>query len=249
MTRDLIRGLVLLEGSFPVDHLHPGLQHLVHYGPQTGSRGVLDWFAMWAFERNNKRVKSMVKHTVKPLSSLANQVELDISTRLETMTKLSLQQGEEIELTVRIRGCVLTDREKDDLEMMGITSFHDLKFFKVCKILGVHFRSGEWGCRRCGSVITTIYRRISRYCIVDTFFVVQDKTYARVTWLSIPTYPCRPFKIVVKVTLMTPAGQRLHRSVIPVDKIDPCTVAVLPHSDGVHFYMMREKGTDRVQWD
>ena len=50
------------------------------------------------------------------------------------------------------------------------------------------------------------------------------------------------------VTLMTPAAQLLHRSVIPVDKIDPCSVAVLPHSDGVHFFMMREKGTDRVQW-
>ena len=157
MTRDVIRGLVLLEGSFPVDHLHPGLKHLVHYGPQTASRGALDWFAMWAFERNNKRVKSMVKHAVEPLSSLANQVELDISTRLETLTKLSLQQGAEIELTVRVRGCVLTDREKDDMQMMGITSFHDVKFFKVCKILGVHFRCGEWGCRRCGSVITTMH--------------------------------------------------------------------------------------------
>ena len=190
----------------------------------------------------------MVKHAVEPLSSLANQVELDISTRLETLTKLSLQQGAEIELTVRVRGCVLTDREKDDMQMMGITSFHDVKFFKVCKILGVHFRCGEWGCRRCGSVITTIYRGISRYCIVDTFFMVQDKMYARVTWLSTPTYPCRPFKIVVMVTLMTPAAQLLHRSVIPVDKIDPCSVAVLPHSDGVHFFMLREKGTDRVQW-
>ena len=248
MTRDVIRGLVLLEGSFPVDHLHPGLKHLVHYGPQTDSRGALDWFAMWAFERNNKRVKSMVKHSVKPLSSLANEVELDIRTRLETLTKLSLQQEEEITLTVRARGCVLTDRETQAMEMMGITSFHDLKFFKVCKLLGVHFRSGEWGCRRCGSVITTVYRGISRYCIVDKFFMVHDKAYAGVTWLSTPSYPCRPFKIVVKVRLMTPAGQRLHRCVIPVDKFDPCSVAVLPHSDGVHFYMLRDKGTDRVQW-
>ena len=119
MTRDVIRGLVLLEGSFPVDHLHPGLKHLVHYGPQTDSRGALDWFEMWAFERNNKRVKSMVKHSVKPLSSLANEVELDIRTRLETLTKLSLQQEEEITLTVRARGCVLTDRETQAMEMVG----------------------------------------------------------------------------------------------------------------------------------
>ena len=44
---------------------------------------------------------------------------------------------------------------------------------------------------------------------------------------------------------MVNAEQRHHRSVIPVSKIEPTTVAVLPDSDGVHFYMMREKGTDR----
>ena len=82
MTRDVIRGLVLLEGCFPVDYLNPGLQHLVHYGPQTQSVGVLDWFAMWSFERNNKRVKGMVKHAVQPLSSLANHVKLDIHMRM-----------------------------------------------------------------------------------------------------------------------------------------------------------------------
>ena len=46
--------------------------------------------------------------------------------------------------------------------------------------------------------------------------------------------------------MLTPAQQRQHRSVIPVDRIDPCTVAVLPDSDGVHFFMMRNKGTDRT---
>ena len=79
--------------------------------------------------------------------------------------------------------------------------------------------------------------------------MVQDKHFACVTWLSPPTYPCRPFKIVVKVRMMTPASQQIHRSVIPIDKIDVCSVAVLPDIDGVHFYMMRDKGTDRVGWD
>ena len=54
----------LLEGSFPVDHLNPALKHVIHYGPQTGDAGVLDWVSMFVFERNNKRVKDMVKHTV-----------------------------------------------------------------------------------------------------------------------------------------------------------------------------------------
>ena len=190
----------------------------------------------------------MVKHAVQPLSSLANHVELDISTRMDTLIKLSLQH-QHIELTVRVRVYDLTARQKDDMQIMGVTSFRDLKFFRVCRLLGVHFRSGEWGCRRCGSVITTIYRGISRYCIVHTFLMVQDKAYACVTWLSTPTYPCRPFKIVVKVRKISHASQLLLRSVISVDKIDPCTVSVLPHADGVHFYVMRDKGTDRVQWD
>ena len=61
----------------------------------------------------------------------------------------------------------------------------------------------------------------------------------------IPVVPT-PFKLVVKVRMLTPQQQRSHRSVIPVDRIDPCTVAVLPHNDGVHFYMIRDKGTDRT---
>ena len=248
MTRDVGKGLVLLEGSFPVDHLNPGLKHLVHYGPQTGTRGLLEWFAMWCFERNNKRVKSMVKHTVQALSSLANHVELDIRTKMDAFSKVSLHQKAEIQLTVKVKDYDLSDRAAETLESLGVTSFRDLTFFKVCKLVGVHFRSGEWGCRRSGSVITTIYGGISRYCIVDMFLRVQHTAYACVTWLSPPIYPCRPFTLVVKVRLMAPAEQRLHRGVIPVDKIDPCTVAVLPDNDGIHFYMMRDKGTDRVQW-
>ena len=257
MTRDVIRGLVLLEGSFPVDHLNPGMKHFVHYGPQTQNVGVLDWFAMWSFERNNKRVKGMVKHAVQPLSSLANHVELAIRMRMQRITKEACAEREAITLTVRERGQALSDREVNAMQLMGVTSFRDVQFFKVATVLGVHFRAGEWGCRRCGSVITTIYRGVSRYCIVDKFLMTQDKPYARVTWLSIPIYPCRPFKLVVKVRLMTAAEQLVHRSVIRVDTIVPTTGGttvsvqgpVLPDRDGVHFYMMREKGIDTVQWD
>ena len=132
--------------------------------------------------------------------------------------------------------------------MLGVTSFHDFRAFKVAKVLGVHFRSGQWGCRRCGSVMTTIHHNVSRYCIVNAFFMIQVKTCATVTWLSTPIYPCPPFKIVVKVRLrlVTPAQQLLCPSVIPVDRIQPCTVSVIPDSDGIHFYMLRDKGVDRT---
>ena len=81
------KGLVLLEGSFPVNHLNPGLKHIVHYGRQTGKNGILDWFSMFCFERNNRRVKSMVHHTAVPLSSVANHVELDIKGRMKILAK------------------------------------------------------------------------------------------------------------------------------------------------------------------
>ena len=248
MTETLVKGIVLLEGSFPIDHLNPALKHLIHYGPQTENVGLLDWFSMFSFERKNKHVKSMVKHAGQPLSSLANHVELDILARHDFLSRLDRAgvERDALSLTVRIRGYCLSGREKDDLQTMGVTSFQGYKVFKVAKILGVHFRCGEWGCHRCGSVITTIYRGVSRYCILNAFVQLQDKIYASVTWLSSPTYPHAPFKIVVKVRLMTPVEERVHRSVISVDKIEPCTVGVIPHEDGVHFYMLRDKGTDRT---
>ena len=130
--------------------------------------------------------------------------------------------------------------------MLGVTSFHDFEAFHIAKVLGVHFRAGQWGCRRCSSVITTVRGGVSRCCIVNMFFMIQDKACAAVTWLSIPVYPCPPFLIVVKVRLITPAQQLLCPSVIPVDRIQPCTVSVLPASDGVYFYMMRDRGIDRT---
>ena len=248
MTTRLIKGIVLLEGSLPIDHLNPALKHLIHYGPQTANVGLLDRFSMFSFERKNKHVKSMVKHPAQPLSSLANHVELDILARIESLSRGDVGgvvRPDLLELTVRTRGYMLSKREKDGMNMLGVTSFRGYKVFKVAKLLGVHFRCGEWGRRRCGSVITTIYRGISRYCIVNAFVQVQGKTYASVTWLSVPTYPYPPFKIVVKVRMLPLEQENLFRGVISVDKIDPCTVGVIPDEDGVHFYMLRDKGTDR----
>ena len=174
---------------------------------------------------------------------------MDLLARLESFADLTADDVRppwEHRLTVPVKRCVPTDRERNDIALLGVTSLRQCKAFKVCEVLGVHFRAGEWGNHRCGSVITTIYRGISRYCIVHMFLQVQGIVFACVSWLSTPVYPCLPFKLVVKVRPLTPAQQRVHRSVIPVDRIDPCTVAVLPDSDDVHFFMMRDKGTDRT---
>ena len=240
MSIRLKKGLALLEGSFPVDHLNPALKHVVHYGSQTAAVGILDWFAMFCFERKNRHVKDMVRHAAQPLSSLANHVELDIITNLELLSRSELQgdRKELSSLTLRMRGYLISDRDKEGMQILGVTSFEGYKVFQVATILNVHFRCGEWGSRRCGSVITTIYGGVSRYCILKAFVEVQGKKFAIVTWLSRPVYPYPPFKIVVKVRMMTPEQERVHRSVISVDKIDPCTVSVIPDEDGVHFYVL-----------
>ena len=228
-----------------MDHLNPGLKHTVHYGRETQRKGCLDWFTMFCFERNNKRVKKMVKSTSYPVVSLANNVQADIISRIDVFTDKSpsdFQCEESITLTVPIKGYHLSQRERHSIETWGTTSFEDSQAFKVARVLGVHFRTGGWGRHRCGSVITTIYRGVSRYCIVNAFLMVTDKTYASVTWLSTPIYPYLPFKIVVKVKLITDVQQLLHPSVIPIQSI---TVSVMTDSDGIHFWMMREKGIDR----
>ena len=249
MGRTVVKGLVLVEGSFPVDHLNPALKHLVHYGQQTAKNALLDWFSMFCFERNNKRVKGMVHHTAMPLSSVANHVELDIQGRIDafsTKTASDFACVPAASLSMRIKDYDLSQRQKDDLQVLGVTSFRDFRAFQVVKVVGVHFRSGQWAQRRCSSVITIIHRDVSRYCVVNAFFLVQGKAYATVTWLSTPIYPCLPFKLVVKVRLVIPAHQLLCPSVIPVDRIEPCTVAVMPASDGIHFYMLRDRGIDRT---
>ena len=45
--------------------------------------------------------------------------------------------------------------------------------------------------------------------------------------------------------MMLPAQERVHRGVVSVDKIEPCTVAVIPDEDGIHYFMLRDKGIDR----
>ena len=116
------KGVSLLEGSFPVDHLHPALKHLLHYGKQTGEAGLLDWFSMFVFERNNKKVKHWVKSASHPLSSLANHVEIDLLARLESFADLTADDVRppwEHRLTVPVKRCVLADRERNEMLCWG----------------------------------------------------------------------------------------------------------------------------------
>ena len=131
-----------------MDHLNPGLKHLVHYGRDTAKKGSLDWFAMFVFERNNKRVKGMVQHTAQPVTSLANNLESDITARIDLFTskKSSDFEGPQpITWGACDRLYDISQRERDGMEALGVTSFDDLRAFKVATVLGVHFRTGGVG--------------------------------------------------------------------------------------------------------
>ena len=243
----LIRGLVLLEGSFPVAHLNPNLHHLVHYGQQTAKAGLLGWVAMWSFERVNKRVKTFVRSVGKPVSALAKALDLDMATRVAAIEKANFDEPAYVKPSKVSSSYSLSKRERFDLAMCGVTSFDHVRASKIIHVSGVHFKAGGWGNKRCGSVVTTIYGGRSRYCHVLTFLNVQAKWYARVQWLSVPEYPYTPNLLVVRVKELTREDQLEYRSLISVDVIEPCSVAVMPDSDEVHYFMLRSAGYDRVR--
>ena len=247
--RQLLRGLIMLEGSFPVSHLNPALHHLVHYAAETARVGSLAWIAMNAFERNNKRMKNMVRQNAHPEASLAHDTQVDIAARASGLDALfdDSQPPPLISFTNRITGglYIPTRRQRYCMSLIGVKKFVGIQGFNVAWIRGVHFACGEWGLRSCGSVFTTVYCGRSVYGILDRFMLVEGVEYAAVTWLSQPVYPYHPITLVVRVRKLPAADQPLHRCVIRCDRIEPCGVNVMPDEDGVHYYMMRTRGFDR----
>ena len=152
-----------------------------------------------------------------------------------------------VELKARSRKFYIPSRdEKFAMGLVGATDFTNVTSFEIARVQGQHFKAGEWGQRRCGSVFVTTYRGRARYGIIARFLGVQDRTYAVVNWLSPPVYPFYPLTLLVKTKLMRAADQPRYRCVIRVNEIEPTGVGVMPDEDGIHFWMMRVKGTDRT---
>ena len=118
-----------VDGGSPWSYTHRRSEtHCNHWTPPHRS---VSWSQLTTpprlyFERNNKRVKAMVHHTTVPLSSVANHVELDIQGSLELLsTKMesdfSCPPTET--LTVPIDMYNLSPRDKDCIQMFGVTSF------------------------------------------------------------------------------------------------------------------------------
>ena len=248
----LAMGLVLVEGSLPVGHLNPIMHHLSHYADLTAETGSLDWTSLFGFERNNKRMKNLVRSNVHPEASLANMLQMDMSSRAVTYEEtLSCDQpAPAVQLISRGRGqgkfYIVPKREKLALGLLGVSCFAGARSFASARIQGIHFKSDEWGRRLCGSVITTVYCGRSRYGYVKRFLLVQSREFAVVDWLSKPVYPYAPITLVVRVQMLANTDQLCHRCVVSCDDIEPCSVCVLPDEDGIHYYMMRTDGTDRI---
>ena len=91
-----------------------------------------------------------------------------------------------------------------------------------------------------------LHSGVSRYCVVDKFLKVGGKAFAFVRWLSVPRYPYYPNPLVVRVRMPTQHGQPCR--MLAIQDIEPTSVGVIPHEDGVHFFVIRSKGTDRTNF-
>jgi hypothetical protein len=74
---------------------------------------------------------------------------------------------------------------------------------------------------------------------------LKDNLFALVTWLSVPHYPFAPNPLVVTVRRTHIPDVRLS-PVLFLRDIVPTKVAVEPCDDGIHFNMLRERGTDCI---
>ena len=90
--KDLVRGLIMFEGSLPACHLNPLLHRMVHYAPQTAAWGSLQWFAMWSFERFNKHIKNMCRNNKWPMQSIAHSMEFQVATKFFDLSDPSANQ-------------------------------------------------------------------------------------------------------------------------------------------------------------
>ena len=153
------------------------------------------------------------------------------------------------------RDAVLSESELRDLRILGSDVQDNLSItvYNIAHILGKHFRSGEWGEYRCGSVITCVMAGRSVYARVDRFLQVDGDDcagYASVTWFGAPEYPEYPNPLVVRCRETDP--ERLvsaYGCVVRITQIDPSQVMVERGADHVYCWMMRDSGFDTMRDD
>ena len=233
MGADLIRALVLLTGSVIITYLVPIFHHFVHYGEYTWTHGMIRLYWMMVFERFNKHIKGLCRNRDAPEVHLSNSVRQDVAARYISLVESELYDTSkdphhQCVLSVPLRNFNLTRKHLGDLRYLGCNvNCLSVELFSVCHVMGIQFRSGEWGKKtRCGSVVTTVSADAqSLYCRVECFVKVTGERspgYAIVKWFSEPRYPYR-IPLVVSVTDDGSVLDDKLGSVIRITDIDPST--------------------------
>ena len=255
--RDLAVAMALLEGCGPIDHIKPCFHHFEHYAEFTITHAILLILWMMAFERYNKYLKEHVRNAHHPEINLAHT-----TSQTDTANFFRLTEEDKFDLPSQVYHiCSLSspsstksqspinDLEIGSLRVLGVNVEDILSFveYKVAHILGKHFRAGEWGQYRCGSVVTCVREGQSYYARVDKFFKIEEDDdsipgYASVTWFAEPQYPLG-FPIVVRCANAQPQSLVDNFGcVIRITEIDPSQVMV--ERDGDYSWMMRDTGFD-----
>ena len=202
---------------------------------------------MFAFERFNKRIKDLCRNRHLVHESLSESCRLDMATRFMTF---SINDYEDDVPDCVLRGhqqyYCLTEDETDELHDLGVIDHNWSTSCNIAVILGIHFRANEWGKKRCGSVVVTTFNGKSRYCIVRKFINIQNQVFASVQWFCTPVYEYFPNTLVVRVTIAGDDEQSRLGCMLSVKKIIPTRVYVLPDNDGIHYNLIRKRGTDLV---
>ena len=200
--------------------------------------------------RYNKYLKNLVRDMYQAEVNLSRNVVVDAACAFDRLESyLTTDYG--------CHTCVLsgestrdrvTQHELDDLMHIGcpVTDIFDVSVCRIARIMGKHFRSGEWGCYpRCGSVFTMVLNGRSVYGRVEKFMRVTGDLcpgYASVSWFSEPTYSnC----LCPKVNLNGVNIQReVNACVVRITQIDPAQVSVESVSGSDDYYMIRDSGYD-----
>ena len=252
--RDLVKALALFEGCGPIDHLKPFFHHYEHYAEFTATHGILILLWMMAFERYNKYLKEHVRNNRFPEINLTHT-----TSQTDTANFMELSEEDKYELPSQMyHRCYLAMPTSQDsttnalefgsLRVLGVAIDDVLAIteFKVAYILGKHFRAGEWGNYRCGSVVTCVLEGQSYYARVERFIKVEGDScpgYASVKWFGQPQYP---FGIPIVVRCCEEEPQDLidrFGCILRITQIDPSQVMV-ERADGGISWMMRDSGFD-----
>ena len=258
LQRQVVLGLILLTGCYPIGHINPGAHHFSHVGLFTCTHALLDGLWMMGFERTNLFLKSLIQAGLHVHIHLANAVAIDMAASYYELFKSGINYDitrapqHTCFLQQELRHVSFSRRELGDLRMLGCLVEDELNInaFAVASIFGVRFQAGQWGRHpTCSSVFTCVMNGRSVYGYVNKFLTVDGDNcpgYASVCWFGPPQYPLGDNRLEVVVS---GDGSQLDREVqsciIKITKIDPSYVVVEP--DGDSYRMMRQSGYDTVR--